>query len=165
MTVWRAWWLIAAILMPFVVRGEPVDFALRDLDGQVHRLSDYRGKWVVVNYWATWCPPCLEEIPELEVFHTHHKDKDAVVLGVNLEEISLESLRRFVDEQFISYPVLRSAPRRQTEVGPIPGMPTTYLISPSGEAVARQIGGITRRVLEEFLARHGGTGSEGKGAQ
>ncbi len=131
----------------------PVDFSLPDLEGVQHRLSDYRGKWVVVNYWATWCPPCLEEMPELETFHDSHKDKDAVVLGVNLEQINLSRLRNFVEEQFLSYPVLRDRPRTTTELGPIPGMPTTYVVSPEGELAARQVGGVTRDMLEDFIGR------------
>ena len=58
-----------------------------DLSGKMRSLEDYRGKWVIVNYWATWCPPCQEEIPDLVDFHDSHKDTDAVVLGVNFEDI------------------------------------------------------------------------------
>ena len=132
---------------------QSVDFVLPDLEGVMHRLSDYRGRWVVVNYWATWCPPCLEEIPELELFHEEHKDTDAVVLGIDFEAIELDKLKAFVEEQFMSYPVLRQRPRGRTALGPIPGMPTTYMVSPEGVVVARQVGGITRDVLNRFLAR------------
>lgn len=65
-------------MIPIGIAAEP-DYAPRDYKGVEHRLSDYRGKWVVMNFWATWCPPCLEEIPELAKFHAEHKDKDAVV--------------------------------------------------------------------------------------
>lgn len=133
--------------------ADSVDFSLADLNGKVHKLSDYRGKWVVVNYWATWCPPCLEEIPELETFHEGHKDKDAVVLGVALDSVSREKLLAFVNDQFMSYPVFPDKPRRSTPLGPIPGMPTTYVVSPEGEVVAWQVGGITREILERFLVK------------
>ncbi len=133
--------------------AETVDFALQDLDGRKHRLSDYRGKWVLVNYWATWCPPCLEEIPELEVFHSNHKDSDAVVLGVNMEDIELAKLRVFVAEQFISYPILRARPESVSPLGSISGLPTSYLVSPQGRVVARQVGPITAQLLEDYLDR------------
>ena len=57
--------------------SELVDFSLPDAAGQEHRLSDYRGKWVVINFWATWCGPCMVEIPELVRFHERHQDDDA----------------------------------------------------------------------------------------
>lgn len=126
------------------------DFTLLDIDGKQHRLSDYRGKWVVVNYWATWCPPCLEEIPELVDFHDRHKDTDAVVLGVNLEQVAPETLRQFVEEHFVSYPILPGKPSMDT-VGPVRGLPTTYLVAPDGRLVARQVGGVTAAGIETFI--------------
>jgi thiol-disulfide isomerase/thioredoxin len=131
--------------------AEPVDFELEGLDGETYRLSDFRGKWVLVNYWATWCPPCREELPELEVFHSNHKDKDAVVLGVAMERITKERLRMFVDEQFLSYPILMMNPASTTELGRVPGLPTSYLIDPQGELAARQVGPVTLDDLEAFI--------------
>jgi len=144
---------IACLLtwLPFTLLAEPVDFELPGLDGKIYRLSDYRGKWVLVNYWATWCPPCREELPELEVFHSNHKDKDAVVLGVAMERIKKERLQKFVDEQFLSYPILMMEPAASTELGRVPGLPTSYLINPQGELVARQVGPVTLQDLEAFI--------------
>lgn len=133
--------------------AEPVDYSLPDLNGKTHSIADYRGKWVIVNYWATWCPPCQEEIPELVDFHDRHKDGDAVVLGVNFEDIGAEQLTSFVDSFLISYPVLRSEPLAATPLGPIPGLPTTYIIAPDGSPVARQVGPITGEQLDEYIAR------------
>ena len=146
-------WLSSLILLLGLVgcAKKPVDFALPDVDGRIHRLSDYHGKWVVVNYWATWCPPCLEELPELELFHAAHKDKDAVVLGINMEEIEPKSLRAFLERHEISYPVLRSPLRSPTELGAVPGLPTSFLVSPKGEVVARKIGEITAEWLEKSI--------------
>lgn len=143
--------LVVLLGVNSIVRAETPDFKLKDIHGQEHNLSDYRGKWVIVNYWATWCPPCLEEIPELDALHDARKDVDAVVLGVNMENISPEELRAFAEEQFIDYPILVDKPRRSTELGAIPGMPTTYVITPEGEIVARQVGGVTRKMIDDFL--------------
>ena len=85
--------IVLGLVTPFWVHAETVEFGLPDLDGKLRRLSEFRGKWVLVNYWATWCPPCLEELPELEVFHVKHQYRDAVVIGVNLEDIDLARLR------------------------------------------------------------------------
>lgn len=134
-------------------QAEPVDFTLSDMEGVEHKLSDYQGKWVVVNYWATWCPPCLTEIPELVDFHEEHKDQDAVVLGVNFEDISLNGLKQFSEEYFMNYPVLRTTPGPNSALGPIPGLPTTYLVSPTGEVVARQVGPITAKRINDFIAQ------------
>jgi thiol-disulfide isomerase/thioredoxin len=144
-------WLWALLALPSIAAAE-IDFVLPDLDGGEHRLSDYRGKWVLVNYWATWCPPCLEEMPELEMFHETHKDKDAVVLGINLEQIAPERLRAFVDEQFISYPILRADPDRPGPFGPIRAMPTSFLVGPRGELRGQQVGTLTAEQLEVFIA-------------
>jgi len=136
--------------------AEPVDFELKDINGVKHRLSDYRGKWVVVNYWATWCPPCLDEIPELVDFHEEHKDKDAVVLGISFEKVGIKKLRQFTEEYFINYPILRSTPGPSGELGEIPGLPTTYLISPDGEIAARQVGSVTAKLITDFIATRTG---------
>jgi thiol-disulfide isomerase/thioredoxin len=149
------WALVAAIVLAVgASMAQPVDFTLRDMDGKEHRLSDYRGQWVVVNYWATWCPPCLEELPELDAFHTSNQGK-AVVLGVNMEDIGEAQLRAFVDRQFLSFPILRTSanPERSELVGLVPGLPTTYLVTPSGELAARQVGQVTADGLNSFISR------------
>lgn len=142
-------WLVLAGLL--AMPAAAVDFALPDVDGKVHRLSELRGKWVVVNYWATWCTPCLEELPELAEFHLAHQDRDAVVLGINFEDIYIERLRQFTRDYAIPYAVLRETPTRTTVLGKVPGLPTTFIVSPTGDVVVRQVGALTRSVLEDYL--------------
>lgn len=146
--------LVLAAVSTATATAEPVDFALEDLDGDEVRLSDFRGRWVLVNYWATWCPPCLEELPELESFYNRHKDRDAVVLGVNMEDIGLDSLRGFVEEQFLSYPVLRGTAVMSGVLGPVSGLPTSYLVSPGGEVVAQQMGPVTEDAITTFIVNY-----------
>jgi len=141
----------AVLLFSFNVQADPAEFILPDMNDKQHKLSDYRGKWVVVNYWATWCPPCLTEIPELVDFHEDHKNKNAVVLGVNFEDIGLEGLKRFSEEYFMNYPVLRTKPGGSSALGVIPGLPTTYLVSPKGEIIARQVGPVTAEMIADFI--------------
>jgi len=148
--------LLAVVFMVlFAVTGiaEPVDYSLLDVHGKKHSLADYKGKWVIVNYWATWCPPCQEEIPDLVEFHERHKDDDAVVIGINFEDIGEEQLSAFVDSFLISYPILRSEPLAVTPLGPVPGLPTTYIIAPDGSPVARQVGPVTGKQLDDYIAR------------
>jgi thiol-disulfide isomerase/thioredoxin len=133
--------------------AETVDFTLPDLNGKEVSLSEFRGKWVIVNYWATWCPPCLDEIPDLVEFYEKYKDKDAVVLGINYEEVNREYLKEFVESHLMSYPVLQMDPVPVTELGPVMGLPTTYIISPAGERIARQEGPVTGAAIEAFLEK------------
>ena len=144
---------LMAILVLAPAGAETVDFTLPDLNGKNVSLSEFRGKWVIVNYWATWCPPCLDEIPDLVEFHDKYKDKDAVVLGINYEEVNREYLKEFVESHLMSYPVLQMEPVPVTELGPVMGLPTTYIISPAGERIARQEGPVTGAALEAFLER------------
>lgn len=133
-----------------------VSMMLTDLQGVQQRLVDYRGKWIIVNYWATWCPPCLEEIPELVQFHNEHKDRDAIVWGINREDISQANLSVFIEKQNISYPLFQVLPDSDSELGPVPGIPTTYLVSPKGEVVARHVGFVTVKKLEDFIQGYAG---------
>jgi thiol-disulfide isomerase/thioredoxin len=145
--------LLLGVFTAITAFADPVDFTLNDVNGKPRSLSEFRGKWVIVNYWATWCPPCLDEIPDLVEFHEKHKDKDAVVLGINFEESDPAYLHEFIDTHFMSYPVLNMEPVSVTPLGPVLGLPTTYIISPQGERVARQEGPITAEAIEAFLER------------
>ncbi|WP_456373081.1 TlpA disulfide reductase family protein [Thiolapillus sp.] len=143
--------LFLALGIHHPVVAEEVDFSYPGIDGKLYKLSDYRGKWVLVNYWATWCPPCLEELPELEIFHDNHKDKDAVVLGLNMEDIGADRLRAFVEEQFLSFPILMAGSRPKEMLGSVPGLPTSFLVSPEGKVVARQVGPVDGKSIETFM--------------
>jgi thiol-disulfide isomerase/thioredoxin len=136
-------------------------FRLYDLEGRVHTIDAYRGQWVLVNYWATWCPPCIEELPELERFHAG-ADGAAVVLGVNAEEITESRLRGFVARHELTFPILPAGerPARAGLVGPLDGLPTSYLIAPDGELVARQVGRVTAEGIAQFIRRHEGQNAE-----
>ncbi len=145
-----------------VPAAEERNFTLPDMDGRLHSLSDYRGRWVLVNYWATWCPPCREELPELEVFHSGEAGR-AVVLGVNVEAIGRDRLRAFVDDQFLSFPILLAGarPRPGQLLGPVDAMPTSYLVSPDGKVVARQVGQVTAKAISGFIDRYEAPGQRG----
>jgi len=140
--------LLLLLLSPTV---RAIDMPLSDVHGNRSNLSSYLGKWVVVNYWATWCPPCIVEMPELQSFHDAHAEHDALVIGINAELIGKRQLLTFLEDYFITYPVFTSGPTQQSELGLIPGLPTTFLVSPEGEVVARQVGPVTQDMIEQFI--------------
>lgn len=143
--------LALTLATPTGAAENTVEMTLNDLDGKAHQLSSLRGKWVVLNFWATWCPPCLEEMPDLDRFHTRHKDKDAVVWGINYEDIDVKELREFVTELKITYPILQGTDDLEKLLEPLNGLPTTFVINPQGQLVASVEGPVTPESIEQFI--------------
>lgn len=141
--------LLLVLALPFSALA--VDMPLNDVYGNKVNLNSFQGKWVVVNYWATWCPPCIVEMPELQAFHDAHSKGNALVVGINTELIGKQQLLNFLDDYFITYPVFVSKPTQKSELGLIPGLPTTFLVSPEGKVVARQVGPVTQDMIEQFI--------------
>ena len=128
-----------------------------DLDGKVTKLTDYKGKWVIINLWATWCPPCLVEIPDLVLFHEEHKEKDAIVLGVNHEVLAVKKVKTFVESQMITYPIVRFKGEfnsSETPFGKLRGLPTTYMVNPAGTVVAARTGMVDDKMLAKFIENY-----------
>ena len=130
-----------------------IDFSLKDIDGKTHTLAEYRGKWVVINFWSTTCPPCVKEMPELSNFHDRHKDSDAVVLGMNFEDIRPAWMRRFVESVHVTYPILPWGTSPATPFGLVIALPTTFIVTPDGRVVARQVGPMTAADIEAYIKR------------
>ncbi len=143
--------IFSFLLFSFTASAEKIQFSIPDINGKLHTATDYKGKWVVVNYWATWCPPCLDEIPELNAFYESHA-KDAVVLGVNYEEVEQQHLTKFIDDYFISYPVLKGNLGEPSPFGRVYGLPTTFIISPQGELVKTKVGEVTQKWIEDIIS-------------
>jgi len=138
--------LLLLVAVPAAAGG----FSFKDMQGQTQRLSDYRGKWVLVNFWATWCPPCLEEIPDLVELHEAHRRTDLVVIGVALDSTA-KSVREFVSRFAISYPVVVGDYDQAQQVGEVNVLPTSYLYDPRGELVSYQEGMLTRSSVESYI--------------
>ena len=141
---------VAVLSLCLVLPAMAQPFAFTDLKGKAQRLSDYKGKWVLVNFWATWCPPCLEEIPDLVDLHESHKRKDMVVIGVALDSTE-KSVREFVARFAIGYPVAVSDYDQAAQVGEVNVLPTSYLFNPKGELVSYQEGTLTRGGVESYI--------------
>ena len=143
--------LFALPLLP-VTAQDDFDYALRDLDGRVHRASDYRGKWLVINFWATWCPPCLVEMPELEAFYQRHRDS-AQVWGVTFEDVHRERILEYVERLGVTFPILGYGQDPLTGYGEVRLLPTTFIINPEGEFQQRFEGPVTAAVLDAAIRR------------
>ena len=128
------------------------DFSVTDTAGKQHRLSDYRGKWLLVNYWATWCPPCLEEIPDLVALSDARHDKDLMVLGVATEYKSGKEVAEYVDDMLMSYPIVLGNESVTAQIGSAEVLPTTYIFDPHGELAATRHGLITKEYVEGLIA-------------
>lgn len=143
---------MACLLMGSGLQARALEYQLPDLDGNMQSLSQYHGKWLVVNYWASWCKTCLKELPDLIELHEANKARDIAVIGINFETINPISLNRFVRQQKIPYPVLLSEPVALTPLGKVPALPTTYIVDPDGKIVAGQVGLITKQNIEDYIA-------------
>ena len=144
---------VLVFLLACTLTSYAADFSLEDMQGKMHRLSDYRGKWVLVNFWATWCPPCLNEIPELVSLHNAHQDKDLSVIGVAMDSGSSRKVAEFAQAHGISYPVVMGDRKVTAQIGAVEALPVSYLYNPKGEQVSYQAGEVTRASIEAYIKK------------
>ena len=144
------------------VADRPVapEFALADIDGAMHRLSDYRGQVVIVNFWATWCPPCREEMPSMQRAWEQIQDEDMVILAIDVGEDE-DTIFTFTADYPVEFPLLLDLDSRVIQEWPVRGLPTTFIVDPQGRIAYRAIG--TRdwedpALLETLRALHTGQG-------
>lgn len=115
------------------------DFILKDIDGNTHTLKSYRGKVVILNFWATWCPPCRDELPSMERAYQKLKDKGVVLLGIDVGEDS-DTIFTFTADYPVNFPLLMDMDSTVIKSYPVVGLPTTYVIDRQGRLVYRAIG-------------------------
>ena len=127
------------------------DYRLPDLDGNEHSLAAQKGKWLIINFWATWCAPCLKEMPELQAFYERNRDT-ANVWGVTFEETPVETIREFADRLGVTYPIVGRANDPITPFGQVRVLPTTFIVNPEGKFQQKIEGLVTRAQLEAIIA-------------
>ena len=139
---------------PVVQKDFPLqDFELVNLEGNAVKLSDFRDRWVVLNFWATWCPPCRQEMPLLEEV-SKELSPELVVLGVNSMEADNE-VRSFVETNNLSFMILFDGDGRVEQQYLIHGLPTTLFIDKNGVLKIRHVGVLTRSQVDEYLLELG----------
>ncbi len=144
-------WLAGLLLALTASWTHANGFKLTDTTGKTHTLAGYKGKWVLVNYWATWCPPCLDEIPDLIALH-ENKANNLVVIGIALDYRNAKQVTDFATGLLVNYPIVLGNRQLVSQIGPVQGLPTTYLYNPEGRLVAQQVGAITRAAVEGYIA-------------
>ncbi len=142
----------AVELEPAPKVGHPApDFTLRDLDGNLVRLSDLRGKVVFINFWATWCPPCRAEMPEIEAVHQEYQDQGVVVLGVDISEPE-SMVRQYIQQGGFSWTIVLDSTGEVARDYQIAAIPTSFFLDKEGIIRAVNIGAMTKRAMEAKLA-------------
>jgi thiol-disulfide isomerase/thioredoxin len=146
------WALLFFALMMNNANAEAAkNFVMKDLAGKEHRLSDYQGKWVLLNYWATWCPSCLDEMPDFIELYDKHKTKNLVVLGVAVDYKNEREVRHFVDDMLVSYPIILGTPKIFAQLGSPSVLPTTLIYNPQGKLVKIKRGQLSKQTVELIM--------------
>jgi peroxiredoxin len=135
------------------VRRQQADFTLAELNGKSWTLKELRGKVVLVNFWATWCPPCRKEMPDLQTLYSQFKDQGLVILAISDEDAG--KVKPFVAKQKVTYPILLDPGRKVHELFEVVGIPKTFIYDRDGKLVAQSIDMRTRKQFLEMLAQAG----------
>ena len=139
--------LFCLVILIFSVQVQAFQF--QDATGKIHKLADYKGRWVLVNFWATWCPPCLKEIPDLIALYESRED--IMVIGVAMDFSDPKVVMDFVQSMSITYPTVLGNRQIASQLDDISLLPSTYFFYPDGKPAARQLGVISRESIERFI--------------
>ncbi|MEK8127667.1 TlpA disulfide reductase family protein [Paenibacillus filicis] len=131
------------------------DFVLNDLKGNPVHLSDLEGKTVLVNFWATWCPPCRVEMPHMQKFYEDYTAKDVVIVGVNLThtEEKRDKIQTFVDDQQLTFPIVMDLDGSVTQQYQVVAYPTTYLLDARGVIREKFRGAINYEIMKDAVSK------------
>lgn len=139
--------VIAALAMLLTACAKPVDF--NDTNGNGYRFADMQGSWIVINYWAEWCAPCVKEIPELAALGDNHPDIE--VFGVNYDQPDPETMARQIEKLKVTFPVIDHDPYQRFGIEKPEVLPTTLIITPEGDLRDVLVGPQTEASLLEVI--------------
>ena len=128
-------------------------FSLKDADGRSVTLADYKGKVVLLNFWATWCGPCKIEIPWFIDFEQKYKDRGFAVLGVALDEEGLEVVKPYIEKNKVNYRILMGTPEVEQLYGGMDSLPTTFVIDSEGRIASTHVGLISKSEYENEIGQ------------
>jgi len=127
------------------------DFILQDLEGNQIALSDYRNKVVFLNFWATWCPPCREEIPDFIKAYKDHQAEGLEIIGVSVDRDGKDKVADFAEKNKIKYPIAMATRKIVNDYQPGNYIPTTIIIDRKGKISHKHIGYMSKEVLEKYF--------------
>ncbi|MCS6245078.1 MAG: TlpA family protein disulfide reductase [Opitutus sp.] len=142
--------LLARSTLP--VLGKAPAWVLRDVEGREVKSSDYKGKVVVVDFWATWCPPCRKEIPDYIAWQKKYADRGLVILGLSLDEAPASVVKAFGDKMKINYPLVMADAATAEAFGGVEGLPTAFVIDREGNIRHRKVGLSDPAAYEKLIA-------------
>lgn len=154
--------VLAVVLFLAVVPAKPVmsrdngfpdapDFFLKDLNGNEVTLDDFEGKVLFVNFWATWCPPCREEIPGFVETYAVYHEKGMEILGISLDRQGADVVRKFAEKYEVNYPIALGTQQLVQDYQPGQYIPTTIIIDREGKIRHRHVGYMDKTVLEKYF--------------
>jgi thiol-disulfide isomerase/thioredoxin len=147
--------LLALFLLSLSAQTLADNWNLKDKDGVRYKLADQKGKWVLVNFWAPWCPPCIAELPELNALQQQHKD--LLVIGVAVLYHSKKEVLDVVQAKSLTFPIVMGNEDIASDFGEMKGMPTSFLYSPDGKLVGYHDGPLTQNEIEHVFEQKPGT--------
>jgi thiol-disulfide isomerase/thioredoxin len=126
------------------------DFVLKDQHDAPVKMADYKGKVVIVNFWATWCGPCKVEVPDFVKLYDEYKEKGLVIVGISIDD-SAEQLQGFMKEYKMNYPVLQMTADVESAWGPFYGYPTSFVVARDGSICTKHLGPATKETFEREI--------------
>ncbi|MBI3586999.1 MAG: TlpA family protein disulfide reductase [Ignavibacteriales bacterium] len=127
------------------------NFSLPRADGSIIELNKLKGKVVIVNFWATWCGPCVREIPDFVELYKQYKDKGLEIVGISIDQGGWAVVQPFIKKHGIQYPIVLATPQFAGEYGNIQAIPTTYIVDKNGYVVEQLLGSRSKSMLEAKL--------------
>jgi peroxiredoxin len=132
------------------IGSQAPDFILEDLEGNVHKLSEYKGQGVFLNFWGTWCKPCEKEMPYMNNQYNHFKDKGVQILAVNIGESDL-AVSKFAERKKLDFPIMIDKDTQVQNAYGVNPLPVTFLIDPTGKVIKMHTGELKESVIYNYM--------------